>query len=97
MVVACALWGISCVQTWFYFDNYPADGLSLKAVALGVWLSDTVHQMLITQVSEQRSSWTRNLISTCIQPTPISFSTSETLQKRMKFSGASTLKSFSTR
>ncbi|KAG7449984.1 uncharacterized protein BT62DRAFT_917532 [Guyanagaster necrorhizus] len=50
MVVAAALWGVSCVQTWYYFDNYRRDSIFLKVVVFLTWLSDTVHQILITHV-----------------------------------------------
>ncbi|KIK68152.1 hypothetical protein GYMLUDRAFT_145789, partial [Collybiopsis luxurians FD-317 M1] len=48
-ILACALWGISCVQTWLYFSTY-SDHIWLKLLVVSVWLSDTIHQFLITQM-----------------------------------------------
>ncbi|KAF9021127.1 hypothetical protein BDZ89DRAFT_249149 [Hymenopellis radicata] len=48
MVLAAVLWGISCVQTWFYFDNYRRDKLWIKILVFATWSSDTIHQILIT-------------------------------------------------
>ncbi|KAK0222415.1 hypothetical protein EDD85DRAFT_254901 [Armillaria nabsnona] len=50
MVLAAVLWGVSCVQTWYYFDNYRRDSIFLKGVVFFTWLSDTIHQILITHV-----------------------------------------------
>lgn len=50
MVLAGALWGVSCVQTWYYFDNYKNDPTFLRVVVFCTWLSDTIHQILISQV-----------------------------------------------
>ncbi|KAK0437932.1 uncharacterized protein EV420DRAFT_155447 [Desarmillaria tabescens] len=50
MVLAAVLWGVSCVQTWYYFDNYRHDSIFLKGVVFLTWLSDTIHQVLITHV-----------------------------------------------
>ncbi|KAK0493136.1 hypothetical protein EDD18DRAFT_1333892 [Armillaria luteobubalina] len=50
MVMAAVLWGVSCVQTWYYFDNYRRDSMFLKGVVFFTWLSDTIHQILITHV-----------------------------------------------
>ncbi|KAK0218775.1 hypothetical protein IW262DRAFT_1055067 [Armillaria fumosa] len=49
MVLAGALWGVSCVQTWYYFDNYKNDPTFLRVVVFCTWLSDTIHQILISQ------------------------------------------------
>ncbi|PBK63254.1 hypothetical protein ARMSODRAFT_1088781 [Armillaria solidipes] len=50
MVVSAALWGVSCVQTWYYFNNYRRDILVLRCGVFACWLSDTIHQCLITHV-----------------------------------------------
>ncbi|KAL5512645.1 hypothetical protein ACEPAG_2911 [Sanghuangporus baumii] len=48
VTLAMALWGASCVQTYYYFNHYPDDALWLKALVAVVWTLDTVHQGLIT-------------------------------------------------
>ncbi|KAK7447102.1 hypothetical protein VKT23_013760 [Stygiomarasmius scandens] len=50
MVLGCALWGVSCVQTWFYYDNYRNDHAALKYLVFFVWLFDTIHQILVVHV-----------------------------------------------
>lgn len=48
--VICAgmLYGVSCVQTWFYFSKYPKDVWYIKALVVAVWVFDSVHQGLIS-------------------------------------------------
>ncbi|KIM80029.1 hypothetical protein PILCRDRAFT_822855 [Piloderma croceum F 1598] len=48
VIVAAALWGVSCVQVWFYYNNYPKDHWYTKLFVAAVWFSDTLHQILIT-------------------------------------------------
>ncbi|KAL0576605.1 hypothetical protein V5O48_005362 [Marasmius crinis-equi] len=47
-VLAMALWGVTCIQTWWYFDNYPKDNKWLKLTVFTTFLLDTLHQALIT-------------------------------------------------
>ncbi|KIY45955.1 hypothetical protein FISHEDRAFT_48246 [Fistulina hepatica ATCC 64428] len=47
-VCAAALWGVTCVQTWYYFSRYGNDTMYIKALVLLCWVCDTVHQALIT-------------------------------------------------
>ncbi|KAL0568555.1 hypothetical protein V5O48_013434, partial [Marasmius crinis-equi] len=47
-MAACALWGVTCIQTWWYFDHYRKDTFWLKIIVAITWVSDTVHQALIT-------------------------------------------------
>ncbi|KIJ37775.1 hypothetical protein M422DRAFT_69187 [Sphaerobolus stellatus SS14] len=49
-VIAGALWGISTVQAYWYFVTYPKDILSLKLLVTLMWVTDTVHQALITHI-----------------------------------------------
>ncbi|KAL0572162.1 hypothetical protein V5O48_009809 [Marasmius crinis-equi] len=49
-VIGTALWGITCVQTWFYFDNYPNDGWLLKSWVIATFISDTAHEILVCQI-----------------------------------------------
>ncbi|TFK43284.1 hypothetical protein BDQ12DRAFT_171820 [Crucibulum laeve] len=48
--VLCAgmLYGVSCVQTWFYFNRYPKDVWYIKVLVTATWAFDTVHQILIS-------------------------------------------------
>ncbi|KAF8910258.1 hypothetical protein CPB85DRAFT_1435349 [Mucidula mucida] len=48
MVLGAVLWGVSCVQTWYYFDNFGKDPVYLRVTVFVTWCSDTVHQALIT-------------------------------------------------
>jgi len=45
--IAAALWGITCTQTFIYFNNYPNDTIGMKVLVFCVWLLDTTHQALI--------------------------------------------------
>ncbi|KAK7037535.1 hypothetical protein VNI00_011027 [Paramarasmius palmivorus] len=49
-LIATALWGVTCVQTWFYFDNYRNDRWILKATVIATFLSDTIHQVIICEI-----------------------------------------------
>ncbi|KAF8165087.1 hypothetical protein B0H34DRAFT_222439 [Crassisporium funariophilum] len=48
--VVCAgmLYGVSCVQTWYYFFKYQQDVWYIKALVSAVWTFDTIHQILIS-------------------------------------------------
>ncbi|KAH7931261.1 hypothetical protein BV22DRAFT_1027496 [Leucogyrophana mollusca] len=48
VVVSATLYGVTCVQTWYYFSRYPSDAWYIKLLVAAVLLSDTVHQALIT-------------------------------------------------
>ncbi|KAJ8081376.1 hypothetical protein PM082_007212 [Marasmius tenuissimus] len=47
-VLAMALWGVTVVQTWWYYDNYPKDNQWLKMTVAATFACDTIHQALIT-------------------------------------------------
>ncbi|KZP20566.1 hypothetical protein FIBSPDRAFT_742198 [Athelia psychrophila] len=47
VILASALWGVTCVQVWMYYTNYPKDPWHLKALVAAVFISDTVHEILI--------------------------------------------------
>ncbi|KAG5723755.1 hypothetical protein E4T56_gene2209 [Termitomyces sp. T112] len=42
------LYGVSCVQTWYYFDKYQKDVWYIKALVGCTWTFDTIHQALIS-------------------------------------------------
>lgn len=48
VICAAMLYGVSCVQTWYYFNRYSKDVWYIKALVGGVWFFDSVHQMLIS-------------------------------------------------
>jgi len=45
--VSTGLWGVSCMQTFIYYTNYPHDKQWIKLLVAGLWLADTAHQVLI--------------------------------------------------
>ncbi|KAA1465967.1 hypothetical protein DENSPDRAFT_4150 [Dentipellis sp. KUC8613] len=49
VILAATLYGVTCLQTWSYFRDYPEDTWRIKTLVLAVFISDTVHQALITQ------------------------------------------------
>ncbi|KAI0316362.1 hypothetical protein OF83DRAFT_1172972 [Amylostereum chailletii] len=48
VIVSSALYGVTCLQTWFYYNEYPADPLFMKVLVGAVWALDTTHQALIS-------------------------------------------------
>ncbi|KAI9460428.1 hypothetical protein HD554DRAFT_1585974 [Boletus coccyginus] len=48
VVVSAALYGVTCIQTWYYYGHYPSDPWYIKLLVAGVLVSDTCHQVLIT-------------------------------------------------
>jgi len=51
VIVAGALWGVTCSQTFLYYRTYPEDALHLKVLVGAVWALDTAHQALITHTA----------------------------------------------
>jgi len=47
-IAAAILYGVTCVQTFIYFQNYSGDKLMLKVTVVFLWMCDTVHLALIT-------------------------------------------------
>ncbi|KAJ8514860.1 hypothetical protein ONZ45_g7648 [Pleurotus djamor] len=47
-ICAAMLYGVSSIQTWYYFDRYATDMWYIKYLVAGVWVFDTIHQALIT-------------------------------------------------
>ena len=43
-----SLWGVGCVQLYWYYNTYNKDDWMLKSLVLTVWSLDTVHQGMIT-------------------------------------------------
>lgn len=48
VVVSATLYGVTCVQTWYYFSRYPSDPWYIKLLVGAVLASDSIHQALIT-------------------------------------------------
>lgn len=48
-LVAGILYGVTCVQTFLYFQNYTGDRLWLKFTVLSLWMCDTVILALVTR------------------------------------------------
>ncbi|KAI9460056.1 hypothetical protein HD554DRAFT_2323905 [Boletus coccyginus] len=48
VVVSATLYGVTCIQTWYYYGRYPSDPWYIKLLVAGVLVSDTCHQALIT-------------------------------------------------
>ncbi|KIM67816.1 hypothetical protein SCLCIDRAFT_1209960 [Scleroderma citrinum Foug A] len=48
VIMSAILYGVTMVQTWFYYLGYPADPWHIKTLVLAVFISDTIHQALIT-------------------------------------------------
>lgn len=48
VVVSAVLYGVTFMQTWFYFTRYSSDPWPNRALVGAVFLSDTIHQALIT-------------------------------------------------
>ncbi|TFY76857.1 hypothetical protein EWM64_g7154 [Hericium alpestre] len=66
VVIGASLYGVTCLQTWSYYREYPTDTWQLKALVGTVWALDTVHQALITM------SLYQYLISNYFNPTYLS-------------------------
>lgn len=48
VVVSAALYGVTCMQTWYYFCRYFSDPWYNKLLVGAIFLSDSIHQALIT-------------------------------------------------
>ncbi|KAG2158998.1 uncharacterized protein EDB93DRAFT_437288 [Suillus bovinus] len=48
VVVSATLYGVTCMQTWYYFSRYVSDPWYNKFCVGAIFLSDSIHQVLIT-------------------------------------------------
>ncbi|KAH6915205.1 hypothetical protein BKA70DRAFT_569271 [Coprinopsis sp. MPI-PUGE-AT-0042] len=48
VICASVLYGVSCVQTWYYFTHYSKDAFYIKCLVTAVWVFDTIHEILIS-------------------------------------------------
>ncbi|KDR74783.1 hypothetical protein GALMADRAFT_249674 [Galerina marginata CBS 339.88] len=47
LIVSCCLFGVSTVQAYIYYANFPKDRVSLKAMVTTVWLCELAHCICI--------------------------------------------------
>ncbi|TDL19970.1 hypothetical protein BD410DRAFT_899928 [Rickenella mellea] len=45
--IACAFWGVHCVQCLYYFASYPKDKWYVKSWVSLLWALDTLHQTVL--------------------------------------------------
>ncbi|KDQ57073.1 hypothetical protein JAAARDRAFT_207418 [Jaapia argillacea MUCL 33604] len=48
VILSAALWGVSCAQTWYYYNTFANDPAHIRLLVGFAWSFDTVHQILIT-------------------------------------------------
>ncbi|PCH41619.1 hypothetical protein WOLCODRAFT_119331, partial [Wolfiporia cocos MD-104 SS10] len=48
VVISAVLYGVSCIQSLFYWSRYEGDRWDLKLLVFSAWSFDTIHQALIT-------------------------------------------------
>ncbi|KAG6333887.1 hypothetical protein ID866_5200 [Astraeus odoratus] len=48
VIMSAVLYGVTVMQTWYYYAGYPTDPWHIKLLVAAVFLSDTMHQALIT-------------------------------------------------
>ncbi|KAI9574191.1 hypothetical protein HD554DRAFT_2045181 [Boletus coccyginus] len=44
--ISTGLYGITCMQTFFYYVHYPKDSLHMKSFVAALWALDTIHEAL---------------------------------------------------
>ncbi|KAH0839436.1 hypothetical protein J3R83DRAFT_219 [Lanmaoa asiatica] len=52
VVVSATLYGVTCIQTWYYYSRYPSDPWYIKLLVAAVLVSDSCHQALITHTGK---------------------------------------------
>ncbi|KAF8558815.1 hypothetical protein OG21DRAFT_984905 [Imleria badia] len=48
VIIASVLYGCTCIQTWYYYTQYPSDQWYIKLLVAGVLISDSLHQIAIS-------------------------------------------------
>jgi len=46
-IISTAFYGVTCMQTFFYYTHYHNDPLRIKSLVAAVWISNTIHEALI--------------------------------------------------
>jgi hypothetical protein len=49
-LLSMMLFGISTLQSYFYFRHYPNDSLLLRSFSAFIWILDTLHVALVSHV-----------------------------------------------
>ncbi|KAL4073586.1 hypothetical protein J3A83DRAFT_4229735 [Scleroderma citrinum] len=49
-MVSAILYGLTTLQTYLYFMNYPDDGAAVKIFVMIIWILDTLHVSLMSHV-----------------------------------------------
>ncbi|KAF9447379.1 hypothetical protein P691DRAFT_802529 [Macrolepiota fuliginosa MF-IS2] len=47
-IITAALYGLTTLQTYFYYVHYPDDGLGLKALVSLIWVLDSLHMAVVS-------------------------------------------------
>ncbi|ESK81789.1 hypothetical protein Moror_5360 [Moniliophthora roreri MCA 2997] len=47
-IISSCLYGVTCIQTWYYFQNY-SDSILIRATVLTILALETIHAVLLTQ------------------------------------------------
>ncbi|KIM37755.1 hypothetical protein M413DRAFT_448271 [Hebeloma cylindrosporum] len=47
-LMSCMMYGLTSLQTYFYYTTYPKDRPELKALVFWVWTLDTMHTVIIS-------------------------------------------------
>ncbi|KAF8194240.1 hypothetical protein BJ912DRAFT_959910, partial [Pholiota molesta] len=48
LVASAVLYGVTLLQTFLYYKQYPNDSLITKSIVFLLWILDTVHLILCT-------------------------------------------------
>jgi len=49
--VSCLFFGMLCIQVWTYYQRYPNDSRSYKALVVSLWVLEAVHQAFVGHVA----------------------------------------------
>ncbi|ESK83325.1 hypothetical protein Moror_8793 [Moniliophthora roreri MCA 2997] len=47
-IISSCLYGVTCLQTWYYFQNY-SDSILIRGAVLAILALETIHAVLLTQ------------------------------------------------
>lgn len=48
VILTAALYGLTTLQTYFYYVHYPDDGFDIKALVSLIWLLDSLHMAIVS-------------------------------------------------
>uniref|UniRef100_A0A0W0G0V8 DUF6534 domain-containing protein n=1 Tax=Moniliophthora roreri TaxID=221103 RepID=A0A0W0G0V8_MONRR len=49
-IISSCLYGVTCLQTWYYFQNY-SDSILIRATVLAILALETIHEILLTEAA----------------------------------------------